>query len=124
MKTQTPTTLKVKSTQAMQTKDNKATAGTQPDNPQPETNEHCVSRVNPNLVSQEEYVEYASHEETPTMTNTQLEAGHRMITEGIVTINEATMTESEEDTQLFRQNLQKVLGVKFITAATRKDRNL
>ena len=102
MKTQTPTILKVKSTQAMQTKDNKATTGTQTDNPQPETNEHCVSRVNPDTVTQEEYVEYASNKETPIMTNTQLEAGHHMITEGIVTINQATMTESEEDTPLFR----------------------
>ena len=40
---------------------------------------------------------------TPTMTNTQFEASHYMITERIiVTINQATTTETEEDTPLFR----------------------
>ena len=34
------------------------------------------------------------------------------------------MTETEEDTSLFRKRLQKVLGVKFIAAATKKDTNL
>ena len=134
-KTKTTTTLKVKSTQAMQNDVNKATAGTQTDNSKPETNEHCVNqstttmsvrrntrRVNHSNVSQEEY---APNEEASTMTNTRLEASHHMITERIVaTINQATLTESEEDTPPFRQKLQKVLGVKFIAAATRKDRTL
>ena len=121
MKTQT-TTLYMKSTQAMQIEDNKATADTQTDNPQPETNKHYVSRVNPYIFSQEEY---APNEEPPTMSNSQLEASNHMIMEGIVaTINQATRTESEEDIPPFCQKLQKVLGVKFIAAATRKDRNL
>ena len=60
------------------------------------------------------------------MTSTQLEASHHMITEGIVAtvVNQATMTETEEDTILFQKKLQKVLGMKFIASATRKDKNL
>ena len=50
----------------METEDNKITAGTQTDNSQLETNEHCVSRVNPKIVSQEEY---APNEEPPTKIN-------------------------------------------------------
>ena len=56
---------------------------------------------------------------------TQLEASHHEITEGIVaTVNQTTMTETEEDKPLFRKRLQKVLGFKFIAAATKKDKNL
>ena len=49
-----------------------------------------------------------------------------MIKEGLVaTMEKATNTvESEEDTPLFRQRLERVLGVRFIAAATKKDRNL
>ena len=49
-----------------------------------------------------------------------------MITEGLAaTLEMATsIVESEEDTPLFRQRLQRVLGVRFIAAATKKDRNL
>ena len=49
-----------------------------------------------------------------------------MITEELVTtVEKATNTvESEEDTPLFRQRIQRVLGVRFIAAATKKDRNL
>ena len=99
-KIQTPTTLKVKMTEAVLTEDNSAMAGTQSDNPQAETNEHCVSRVNPKIVIEEEC---APSEEPPLMTITQLEASYHMITDRIrVTIKQATMTESEEDTPLFR----------------------
>ena len=58
--------------------------------------------------------------------NTSLEASHELITEGVVaTIERSTMTtETEEDTPLFRKKLQKVLGVRFIAAAIKKDRNL
>ena len=57
---------------------------------------------------------------------TILETSHEKITEELVaTVEKATnTTESEEDTPLFRQNLQRVLGVQFIAAATKKDRNL
>ena len=76
-------------------------AGTQTDNPQPETNEPSGSRVNLNIVSQEEY---APNEAPPTMNNPQPEASHHMITERIVVkIDQATMTESEEDTPLFHK---------------------
>ena len=41
----------------------------------------------------------------------QLEARHHEITEDIVTtVNQTTMMEAEQDTPLFRQRLQKVLG--------------
>ena len=55
---------------------------------------------------------------------TQLEASHEMISEGLIaTVEKVTNTvESEEDTPLFRQRLQRVLGVGFIDAATKKDR--
>ena len=55
-----------------------------------------------------------------------LEASHEMIIDELVaTVEKTTNTvESEEDTPLFRQKLQRVLGVRFITAATKKDRNL
>ena len=71
MKTQTTTTLYVKSTQAMQTEDNQATAGTQTDNPQPETNKHCVSRVNPYIVSQEENAPNEEPPQWPTRNSRQ-----------------------------------------------------
>ena len=57
---------------------------------------------------------------------TQLEASHEIISQGLVaTVEKATNTgEAEEDTPLFRQKLQRVLGVRFIAAATKKNRNL
>ena len=59
------------------------------------------------------------------MTKTQIEASDHEITEGIVvTLNQTTMKETEEDTPLFRRRQQKVLGIKFIAAATKKDKNL
>ena len=59
-------------------------------------------------------------------TSTQSEASHEMITERLVaTLEKTTNTvESEEDTPLFRQRLQWVLGARFIAAATKNDRNL
>ena len=55
-----------------------------------------------------------------------LEASHEMISAGLVaTVDKTTNTvEAEQDTPLFRQKLQLVLGVRFIAAATKKDRNL
>ena len=67
------------------------------------------------------------NEEPPTMTaNTLLEASYELITEGLVATleNALSTTEAEEDTPLFRIKLQRVLGVRFIAAATKKDRNL
>ena len=84
-------------------------AETQTDNreSQTEIQEHCVvSRINHNIASQEEC---APNAEPPTMTNTQLEASHHMITEVIVvTVNQATMAVTEE---LFRKKLKKVLVI-------------
>ena len=76
-----------------------------------DTAEICVSRVDPNICIQEEQTHNI---EPPTMgTSTQLEASLEMITEGLVaTLEKTTNTvESEEDTTLFRQRLQRVLGV-------------
>ena len=58
--------------------------------------------------------------------NTLLEAIHELIAKGLITTMEKTTstTEAEEDTPLFMKKLQRVLGVRFITAATKKDRNL
>ena len=56
-------------------------------------------------------------------TSLQLEASHTEIMDIVVaTVEKAT--ETEEDTPLFRHKLQKVLGIPFIAAATKKDRNL
>ena len=55
--------------------------------------------------------------------SSQLEASHNEIMDEVVaTVEKAT--ETEEDTPLFRRKLQRVLGVPFIAAATKKDRNL
>ena len=80
--------------------------------------------MDPNICIQEEQTHKV---EPPTMgTSTQLEASHEMITKGLVaTLQKATNTvDSEENTPLFRQRLQRVLGVRFIAAATKKDQNL
>ena len=56
-------------------------------------------------------------------TSLQLEASHTEIMDTVVaTVEKAT--ETEEDTPLYRRKLQRVLGVPFIAAATKKDRNL
>ena len=59
-------------------------------------------------------------------SSTQLEPSHELITEGLsAMVEKATNTvESEEHTPLFRQRLQRYSGVRFIAAATKKDRNL
>ena len=86
-----------------------------------ETYEYCVSGVNPNITIQEET---KPNFEPPTMSATKLEASHEIIVNEIVaTIDSETNTE-EEDTPLSRKNLQKVLGVNFFAAATRKDKKL
>ena len=76
--------------------------------------------MDPNICIQE----IQTHKvEPPTMgTLPQLEASHEMITRGLVATVEKI--EAEEDTPLFRQRLQRVLGVRFIAAATKKDRSL
>ena len=80
-----------------------------------------VSRVDPTVCLQEET---SPQVEPPTMTTSlQLEASHTEVMDTVVaTVEKAT--ETEEDTPLFRRKLQKVLGVLFIAAATKKDRNL
>ena len=83
-----------------------------------------VSRVDPTKTIQEKR---RHNEAPPKMTKiTSLEASHELITEGLIaTLEKATnTTEAEEDTPLFRKKLQRVLGVCFIAAATKKDRNL
>ena len=56
-------------------------------------------------------------------TSSLLEASHNKIMNNVVvTVEKAT--ETEEDTPLFRRKLQRVLGIPFIAAATKKDRNL
>ena len=121
-KKETQHILRVRTTQALQTENCKVFTGTQTDNreDQTEMQDWYVSRINYKIASQEER---APNEEPPTMTNTQLEASHHMITVGIVA-TVIQMTETGKDTPLFRKLLQKVLGIKFIAAATRKDRNL
>ena len=58
--------------------------------------------------------------------NTLLEASYDLISEGLVaTLEKATnTTEAEEDTPLFRKKQQRVLRVRFISTATKKDRKL
>ena len=62
--------------------------------------------------------------EPPAMTathRTQIETSHDLITEGLIaTIEQGNITKMEEITTFFMAKLQKVLGVKFISAATRK----
>ena len=119
----------MKTTQAVQTDNFEVLVGTQTDisEERTETQEVFMSRTNYDIASQEEG---APNEELPTMTRTQpeatqLESSHHEITEGIVaTVSQTTMTEADEDTPLFPQRLQKVLGVKFIAAATKKDKHL
>ena len=120
---------KKKTTVAIQTDNDKMLVANQTDfrEERPETQEVFVSRINYDIASQEEC---APNEEPPTMSGTQpkatqLEASHHEITEGIVaTVNQTTMTEAEEDTPLFRQLLQKVLGLNYIAAAIKIDKNL
>ena len=82
---------------------------------------YYVSRVDPNITIQEET---QPNFESPTMPTTQLEASHEIIVcEIVATIDRETNTE-EEDTPMYRKNLQKVLGMNFIAAATRKDKNV
>ena len=80
--------------------------------------------MDPNTTYQEET---HPNVEPPTMSGThpRFEASHELIVEGLVaTINKETNTEIEDDTPQYRKNFQKVLGVSFIAAANRKDRNM
>ena len=128
-KTKKQCILKMKTTVVVQTDNNHVLVVTQTElgEEHPETNEMFVSRINFDIASQEEYT---PNEEPSIMTGRrssppQLEASHHEIADNIVaTVNQTKMTEAEEDTPLFRQRLQKVLGAKFIAAATKKDRNL
>ena len=85
-----------------------------------ETYGYCVSRVDPNVSIQE----LQPNNEPPTMTTTQLEASHNLIVNEIVATIDREINTEEDDTPLYRRKLQKVLGVNFIAAATRKDKNL
>ena len=73
-----------------------------------------VNILNFNITFQEERT---PNEEPPTMTGTQsnapqLDASHQEIAEELMaTVNQTTMTEAVEDTPVFRQRLQKMLGV-------------
>ena len=59
------------------------------------------------------------------MSGTQLQASHELIVASVVeTAGRATATEAEEDTLLNRKKLQPVMGLKFIAAATHRDRNI
>ena len=122
----------MKTTQA-QTKTNTITTTTQTSTPEPRktttvtqtpdrskyTAEICVSRVYPNISVQEERTHNI---EPPTMGSATLKTNHEMITEELIaTVQKATNT---VDIPLFRQRLQRVLGVRFIAAATKKDLNL
>ena len=120
----------MKTTQA-QTKTNNTTTATQTPDRSKDTAEICVSRVDPNISVQDERTHNI---EPPTMGSATLEANHEMITEELVaTMEKATNTVESKlfrqrlhhysDTPLFRQRLQRVLGVRFIAAATKKDRN-
>ena len=58
------------------------------------------------------------------MTTTQLEASHNLIVNEIVATKDRATNTEEEGALLYRRKLQKVLGINFIAAATRKDENL
>ena len=123
MTTQTQSTTTTATTQTTPSEPHTTTASTQiPEGPKDLVSDIYVSRVNPEICVQEIL---APNIEPPTMGHT-LEASHEMIPAGIVaTVEKTTNTvESEEDTPLLRQKLQRVLGVRFIAAATKKNRNL
>ena len=66
-----------------------------------ETCEYYVSRVDPTKCSQEE-IEQNIEPSIMTKTQTQLEASHSLITEGIIaTIDQGTNTELEEHTHSY-----------------------
>ena len=113
-RTDAPKTEIARSTTALRTENN-----TKADNPQEK--EIWVSRVNPSVCLQEETIHNV---EPPTMTiSSQLEASNIKIMDELVATVEKVI-ETEEDTPLFRRKLQRVVGVPFIAAATKKDRNL
>ena len=123
MTAQTQSTSTTTTTQTTQSEPHATTASTQTtEEPKDLVSDIYVSRVNPEICVQEIL---APNIEPSTMGHT-LEASHEMISAGLVaTVDKTTNTvESEEDTPLFNQKLQRVLGVRFIAVATKKDRNL
>ena len=113
-----------KSTQRERATTSTATQTKSPGIKQKRDDEILVSRVNPAKTVKEAE---RHNEEPPSMTaNTLLEASHEIITQGLVgTLEKATSTtKTEEETPLFRKKRQRVLGVRFITGATKKDQNL
>ena len=86
-----------------------------------ETYEYCVSRMDPNASMQKDLLPNTA---LPTMTTTQLEASHNLIVSEVVATKDTETNTEEEDTPLYRRKLQKILGVNFIAAATRKYKNL
>ena len=113
-----PTQSDITKTTQTQTEPQNTITASQTSDRSNDTAEICVSRLDPNICIQEEQTHNV---EPPTMGPfTQLEACHETITVGLVaTVEKAINTvESEEDTPLFRQRLQRV------AAATKKDRNL
>ena len=84
--------------------------------------EYCVSRVDPHYLAIEER---SPNEAPPTTSSTQLNVSHELTVANVVeTADRATATEVDEDTQLYRRKLQKVIRAKLIAAATRRDRNI
>ena len=61
------------------------------------------------------------NEESPTIVSPN--AREQQLQQQVATVNKETNTEIKEDTPLYSKILQKVLGINFIAAATRKDRN-
>ena len=121
--TQTQSTTTAATTQTVTSEPRTTTTSSQtPEETKKIVTDIYVSRVDPEIRVQEVL---AHNIEPPTMRHT-LEASQEMITEELVaTVEKTTNTvESEEDTPLFRQKLQRVLGDHFIAAATKKDRNL
>ena len=119
MTTQTESTTTAATTQTSSSEPQTTTTSTQtPEEPKGIVSDIYVSRVNPKVCVQEML---APNIEPPTMGHT-LEASHEMISAGLVAAVDKTINtvESEEDTPLLRQKLQRVLGVRFIAAATKK----
>ena len=63
-------------------------------------------------------------EAPPTRTSQthQQEVSHEMmVARGVATVDQETAKESEEDTQLFQRDLQKVMAIGVNAAANRRD---
>ena len=85
---------------------------------------HCVSRVDPSIQKMEELT---PNEALSTITShtQRLEVSHETIGPNVVaTMDQETVTELQENTPLYLKIVPKVMGIGFIAATTRKDRNL